>query len=470
MLSSESLPISTKITSVNIEYDNTISGLDSITVKTSIDEMSIGPLKLTTLQRDTKTTEGMVIYNTDTKKLNYYNGTRWINISNQEWFIFSMFPYNNTVVSDYITELNINKYEGSNIIYSPIASRPTTLNAYHGAIYSPTQDRIYFIPNFIGVSEPLWHYMNASSGEIITYAHNMTGISQGGYIGGVYSPTLNRIYFVPYTQNTTLHYIDCNNGNIVSYTAPALCTGYIGGVYHPLLNRIYFIPYNISNSADWHYLDCSIGVVVSYTHGGVGIVANGFDGGCWDPINERLYFSPYAQSGETNWFYIDATGILVSYAKVVTCGSGIYSGACFSPTDGGRIYFCPYEPQLDYHYIDCSTGLVGSYTHGLTPIESGGYLQGCFSPTQNRIYLSPANQANQTLWHYIDCDTGTLVTYTAPTGQVVEGYANACYNPKLNRVVFTPFNQAAEATWVSIDCGTTIPNIDLMSSTIFNKY
>jgi len=61
------------------------------------------------------------------------------------------------------------------------------------------------------------------------------------------------------------------------------------------------------------------------------------------------------------------------------------------------------------------------------------YIGGVYSPTQNRIYLVPSIQSNQTNWHYIDCDTGVVVAYAHGVTVVVNAYgagifANSKYN------------------------------------------
>jgi len=43
---------------------------------------------------------------------------------------------------------------------------------------------------------------------------------------------------------------------------------------------------------------------------------------------------------------------------------------------------------------------VGAYAHGATAVNYA-YAGGVYSPTQNRIYLVPLVQADQTNWHYI---------------------------------------------------------------------
>ena len=92
-----------------------------------------------------------------------------------------------------------------------------------------------------------------------TYTHGQT-IVDLAYAGGVYSPTQNRIYFVPYNQQSpnSWHYMDCNTGTIVAYTAGvgAVANAYFGGAYCPTQNRVYFIPYfGAAPQLTWHFLD-----------------------------------------------------------------------------------------------------------------------------------------------------------------------------------------------------------------------
>ena len=95
-------------------------------------------------------------------------------------------------------------------------------------------------------------------------------------------------------------------------------------------------------------------------------------------------------------------------ATVVANG---YTGGVYSPTQN-RIYLAPYAQsnQTNWHYIDCTTGIVTAYAHGAT-VVANGYTGGVYSPTQNRIYLVPNTQSDQTNWHYVDCATGSVVPY-----------------------------------------------------------
>ena len=80
--------------------------------------------------------------------------------------------------------------------------------AYSGGVYSPTQNRIYLVP-FGQASQDTWHYVDCDTGDIVGYSHGVTAVDYA-YAGGVYSPTQNRIYLVPFGQATqdTWHYLD----------------------------------------------------------------------------------------------------------------------------------------------------------------------------------------------------------------------------------------------------------------------
>ena len=101
-----------------------------------------------------------------------------------------------------------------------------------------------------------------------------------------------------------------------------------------------------------------------------------------------------------------------------------YNDMVFSPTQN-RMYLIPcieknredeeYIPlQLEWHYIDCVTGLVVAYEHGVDfseLLDSASYHGGVYSPVQNRIYFVPYMQLTAPLLHYIDCDTGQVLSY-----------------------------------------------------------
>ena len=106
-----------------------------------------------------------------------------------------------------------------------------------------------------------WHYIDCTTGSVVAYTTGVTAVN-GAYTGAVYSPTQNRIYLMPTGQSnqTSWHYIDCNTGSVVAYTAgvTAVSAAYYGGAYSPTQNRIYLAPQNIANQATWHCIS-SIG-------------------------------------------------------------------------------------------------------------------------------------------------------------------------------------------------------------------
>ena len=149
-----------------------------------------------------------------------------------------------------------------------------------------------------------------------------------------------------------------------------------------------------------------------------------------------------------------------AYAKVVqfVCGAttvtSAYRGGVYSPTQN-RIYLIPYRQanQTNWHYIDCVTGTVVAYACGVTAVDYG-YVGGVYSSTQNKIYLVPYSQSNQTNWHYIDCVTGTVVAYACGVTAVAQGYLGGVYSPTQNRIYLVPFSQANQINWHYIDCVT----------------
>jgi hypothetical protein len=339
--------------------------------------------------------------------------------------------------------------------------------AYIGGVYSPTQNRIYFVP-VEQASSTYWHYIDCTTGEVVAYAHGATAVNSA-YGGGVYSPTQNRIYFVPSNQaaETYWHYINCNTGDVVAYLNNLYGTStgtfstdgaYSGGVYSPTQNRIYFAPSKQNAQTYWHYIDCtSTGTtVIAYqNNSGQSIVEYAYGGGVYSPTQNRIYFVPAAQGSQDYWHYIDCnTGDVVAYLNSDTVAQGQYSGGVYSPTQN-RIYLLLgfFIEGVKWYYIDCnitSTGVSlieytnnsGQSGHTILP-----YSGGVYSPTQNRIYFVPYNQAPETFWHYIDCNTGNMIAYEAKVIAYHLAYGGGVYSPTQNRIYFVPSAQASQTTW-----------------------
>jgi hypothetical protein len=359
-------------------------------------------------------------------------------------------------------------------------------SAYNGSVYSPTQNRIYFVPS-AQAEETYWHYIDCNTGAVVAYANvhygTSTGAAIGAYFGGVYSPTQNRIYFVPVGQasSTYWHYIDCTTGEVVAYAhgATAVNNAYGGGVYSPTQNRIYFVPLGQASSTGWHYIDCtSTGSVITYqNNSGVSAVYQGYFGGVYSPTQNRIYFVPVGQASSTYWHYIDctSTGQVVAYQNNsgVVAAAGAYFGGVYSPTQN-RIYLVPYAQSYEtsWHYIDCNTDEVIAYPNnsGVAPVNLA-YSGGVYSPTQNRIYLVPYAQSDETYWHYIDCtSTGSVVSYSHGITAVNNTYIGGVYSPTQNRIYLVPYAQSYETNWHYIqEFSKNRVSTQLMSTTLFNK-
>ena len=354
-------------------------------------------------------------------------------------------------------------------------------NAYSGGVYSPKQNRIYLVP-FKQARKETWHYIDCATGLVVGYEHQATITDLfGAYSGGVFSPTQNRIYLVPYGEGEgpTWHYIDCNNGSVVGYDSPALTyhtyPAYSGGVFSPTQNRIYLVPHGQAGQETWHYINCATGLVVGYEHE-LKVNADGFayEGGVYDQIKNRIYLVPYRQATEDTWHYIDChNGSVVGYdSPALTYHTyPAYSGGVYSPNQK-RIYLVPHGQagQETWHYINCATGLVVGYEHELkVNAVPEAYEGGVYSPTEKRIYFVPFKQAPQETWHYIDCITGEVVAYqhgltadqNGPTA-VNGAYSGGVYSPTQNRIYFVPLQQSNHLKWHYIGCADeVVPEIEL---------
>ena len=160
-----------------------------------------------------------------------------------------------------------------------------------------------------------------------------------------------------------------------------------------------------------------------------------------------------------------------TYAHGVTAVANAYIGGVYSPTQN-RIYLVPFAQsnQTNWHYIDCATGTVVAYAHGVTAVVNA-YQGGVYSPTQNRIYLVPFAQANQTNWHYIDCATGTVVAYAHGVTAVANAYFGGVYSPTQNRIYLVPLAQSNQTNWHYVqEFSQAEISPSLMASALFNKF
>ena len=125
--------------------------------------------------------------------------------------------YNPEQVNGYLSQIHV---ENRNTGFGVCAYKHgfgTTLSSIDslGGVYTPTQNRIYFVPTFRS-NLSTWLYMDCNTGLMVEYAHGQPTLLQYAYEGGVYSPLQDRIYFCPYKQITTWHYVDCKTGIVGS--------------------------------------------------------------------------------------------------------------------------------------------------------------------------------------------------------------------------------------------------------------
>jgi hypothetical protein len=249
--------------------------------------------------------------------------------------------------------------------------------AYVGGVYDPIQGRIYFVPyqqirstNF----KTHWHYIDCQTNTVQTYAHGFleTDFQSNAYVGAVFSPTQKKIYFIPIRQTLTnnfkthWHYIDCETGLVNSYPhgRPASefvdASSYAGGVFVPTLNRIYFVPFEQSNAKEyWHYIDCSNGLVVAYEHevSLAHLNENAYAGGVYDPLLNRVYFVPRGQTSENEfkevWHYLDCElEAIQEYEHGFSSSAFVnnaYNGGIFVP-QSNQIYFLSYFQSASRPY------------------------------------------------------------------------------------------------------------------------
>lgn len=345
--------------------------------------------------------------------------------------------------------------------------------AYFGGVFAPSSNRIFLVPR-AQARQPTWHYIDCTAGTVVPYG---SPLGLQGYMGGAYCPYNDRVYLVPEAQvnNGTWHYIEGASGTVVAYSSGV--TGvpgiYIGGVYSPVNDRIYLVPFFQSNASVLHYIDCSSGHVVAYSHGVTGPLS--YVGGAYSPTKKRIYMAPAPVGASVSWHYIDCeTASLVEYSGLPISGSeDAYAGAVYSPLND-RIYFVPQSEATSatWIYVDCASGSLVSYSSGRAAGSPVRYAGGVYMPSSDRIYLMPASNADHNLWHYIDCAAGAVVAYRseAQASVVAGAYNGGVYCPTNNRIYMAPAEQGSSITWHYIQgFGSSMIAPSLMASALFNK-
>lgn len=343
-----------------------------------------------------------------------------------------------------------NTFSESESKLEPYLVAPVTSDTqpYAGSVYSPFENRVYFVP--YNQSGEL-HYINCADSSVSSIP--ISGLVPGAYIGGAYSPTLNRIYFAPYNQSGTLHYVDCNTGSISTYTCNTLSVKYIGAVFSPRQDRIYFIA--SSSATTWIYIDCANGGnATAFTHA-VSYSTQSFAGGVYSPTNNRIYLVPYALS--PNWYYIDCTAnTLSSFVSSASIVQGAYMGGVYVP-DNDSIYFVPYMQRTTLHILQCSSQTITTYSYTSSFKCAGGvYVPG------GRVYFIPNDVSA-----YVQCVNTRRANSVQLISQPVAGESfGATY--AAGRIYLVPYNQNF---WYSVNVlDNSHFSRSLLSGALFNKF
>ena len=255
-----------------------------------------------------------------------------------------------------ITSLKLVSYSGPN--------SATHKFPYSGGCFCPTLKRIYLSPSYDASSlkQSVWHYIDCMDGKISSYGSTQVeNITFAKYCGAVFSPAQNKLFFVPTMQNKSneWHFVNCQDGNIKSYSAStehSICeNGYSGGVYSPLNDRIYLIPSMQAPEPFWHYICCATLQVFAYSSKSSSLaVFDAYHGGVYSPLSNRIYLTPHMQvSG--NFHFIDCeTATVTAYSGNGTAGNVLrgYVGGCYSIALK-RVCFAPLHQSSEscWHYL-----------------------------------------------------------------------------------------------------------------------
>lgn len=148
---------------------------------------------------------------------------------------------------------------------STIITHSVGTNGYVGAAYSPTQDRVYYAP-YGAADNAQWHYTDCSDNTLHSYTHGFgTSLTNNGFAGAVYMPALNRIVFMA-CYHGYWYFVDCDDGSVyhqVDLVGSTPGGAYVGGVYSPTENKVICIPSGSSDTDDWHFIQDYSGKQIS---------------------------------------------------------------------------------------------------------------------------------------------------------------------------------------------------------------
>ena len=243
-------------------------------------------------------------------QISYYGGA--LNIKSNCIFLAPHYPdCNHAITKWHFIDCSNNSIHS----YASEIIEKIERSSYRGAIYCPTNNRVFFIPYREKLDPELaeWHYVDCETFEVVAYsAESDFDIAPMGYTDAVFCPANNRIYLMPDYQAPLAywHYIDCLACKVHTYSSDTEGTGlevqaYSGGVYSPLTHRIYLTPYNRITSTTWHYIDCLTATVVSYESlTSMKESEEAYANGVYCEKMKRAYFAPFGQADQSYWQYI----------------------------------------------------------------------------------------------------------------------------------------------------------------------
>ncbi len=275
-------------------------------------------------------------------------------------------------------------------------------------VVSPSNNRLYFPPVNFGDSAYFDVPKEEPIGSGITPGAGFSDVGLGSYHAG-----LDRIYWA-YGQPADLLYTQCGTAQAIAF-AHGVTVPFSGvppfatPIYSPNNDRMYFVPRGLVLSSTWFYINSS-GGLVGYNHGFAPIqtdLGTTLYSGTYCPSGDKIYMAWGSLTGNNYPIYvIDALNASVGTIDPPSGAFGRYYTTCFSPRNN-KIYYFPYsDTSGDIVFVDCATGVAGSFDAGILSETSPLLGGGIYSPLTNRIYVGRESTSDV---YYLDCDTEVMV-------------------------------------------------------------
>ena len=183
---------------------------------------------------------------------------------------------------------------------------------------------------------------------------------------------------------------DCNfivEQKVIPITTPIPSLGYWSGVYIPSHNNIYFIPWTQKSAIKWHYYSTIEDKMYEYTPkiASGDLPNDGFYNGIYDYKFNRIILIPY-QTAMSKVSVID-TSTIPPRTMTQTLSAGISQLVCYGVLDSStsRIYLLNASTTTMLYYLDISQKVI---TSGYITIPSTvfNYSKGGFIDKNGWLY------------------------------------------------------------------------------------